>query len=543
MPSDFKVVFTYVVLCIVLGSLKFFKMKSFKNYVFMTKKFLTAALTFFVVSTNISQFEAFGETQKKSSVFESEKPKEIHNMKEFDIAIIGGGPGGYVTAIKAGQMGKSVVCIDNSQMLGGTCLNVGCIPSKALLHATHKYSEMKSPEYLSKYGIKVDNVTFSLEQMMSYKNQVISELDKGIKGLFKKNKVEYIQGVGSFINPNTIEVKTATGEVSKISAKNVIIATGSSPASLPGITIDEKRVVSSTGALSLTTVPQHMVVIGAGVIGLEMGSVWSRLGSKVTVIEYGDSVLGGSDADVSAEVQKILTKQGLSFIMGAQVTGVDEKSVKYKKDGQDLSVDGVDIVLVAVGRKPNTNGLGIDKIGLQTNAKGQIEVDQNFKTSVANVYAIGDVIPGPMLAHKASEEGVALIEILCGKKVHLNYNTIPNIVYTAPEIGIIGKTEKQLKAEGIGYKVGKFNFTANSRSKAVGDTGGFVKVLVDDKTDEILGAAIINNAAGEMIHEIGVAMEFRASSEDIARISHGHPTMSEAIKEAMLAAHDKPIHN
>jgi dihydrolipoamide dehydrogenase len=464
-------------------------------------------------------------------------------MKEFDIAIIGGGPGGYVTAIKAGQMGKSVICVDNSQMLGGTCLNVGCIPSKALLNATHKYSEMKSPDDLSKYGIKADNVSFSLEQMMAYKNQVMSDLDKGIKGLFKKNKVEYIQGMGSFVNPNTIEVKTSTGEVSKISAKDIIIATGSSPASLPGITIDENKIVSSTGALSLAEVPQHLVVIGAGVIGLEIGSVLLRLGSKVTVIEYGDSVLSGSDSDVSAEVQKIFTKQGLSFIMGAQVTGVDEKSVKYKKDGQELSVNDVDIVLVAVGRKPNTNGLGLDKIGLQTNTKGQIEVDKNFRTAIPNIYAIGDVIPGPMLAHKASEEGIALIEILCGKKVHLNYNTIPNIVYTAPEIGIIGKTEKQLKAEGKEYKVGKFNFTANSRAKAVGDTSGFVKVLVDNKTDEILGAAIINNAAGEMIHEIGVAMEFRASSEDIARISHGHPTMSEAIKEAMLAAHDKPIHS
>lgn len=464
-------------------------------------------------------------------------------MKEFDIAIIGGGPGGYVTAIKASQMGKSVVCIDSSQMLGGTCLNVGCIPSKALLHATHKYSEMNSPEYLNKYGIKVDKVNFSLDKMMSYKNQVISDLDKGIKGLFKKNRVEYLTGFGSFLNPNTIEVRTAANAVSKVSAKDIIIATGSSPASLPGITIDEKRIVSSTGALSLAKVPQHMVVIGAGVIGLEMGSVWSRLGSKVTIIEYGDSVLGGSDSDISAEVQKILTKQGLSFIMGGQVTVVDAKSVKYKKDGQELSVDEVDIVLVAVGRKPNTNCLELDKIGLQTNARGQIEVDQNFKTSVPNVYAIGDVIPGPMLAHKASEEGIALVEILCGKKVHLNYNTIPNIVYTAPEIATVGKSEKQLKAEGRGYKVGKFNFAANSRSKAIADTNGFVKVLVCDKSDEILGAAIINNSAGEMIHEIGIAMEFRASSEDIARVSHGHPTMSEAIKEAMLAAHDKPIHS
>ncbi len=464
-------------------------------------------------------------------------------MKEFDIAIIGGGPGGYVTAIKAGQMGKSVICIDNSKMLGGTCLNVGCIPSKALLNITHKYSEMTSQEHLNKYGLKCDNVTFSLDQMMSYKNQAISDLDKGIKGLFKKNKVAYISGTGSFVNQNTIEVQTSDGKIETISAKNIIIATGSVPVSLPNINIDEKRIVSSTGALSLPTVPKNMVVIGAGVIGLEMGSVWSRLGSKVTVIEYGDAVLGGSDSDISSEVQKVLTKQGMSFIMSAQVTGVDETSVHYKKDGKDLSIADVDIVLVAVGRKPNTNGLGLEKIGLQTNNKGQIEVDKHFRSSIPNVYAIGDVIQGPMLAHKASEEGVALIEILCGKSVHVNYNTIPNIVYTSPEIAIIGKTEKQLKSDNINYKVGKFNFAANSRAKAVGDTVGFVKVLVDAKTDEILGAAIINNVAGEMIHEIGVAMEFRASSEDIARVSHGHPTMSEAVKEAMLAAYDKPIHS
>ncbi len=464
-------------------------------------------------------------------------------MKEFDIAIIGGGPAGYVTAIKAGQSGKSVVCIDNSQMLGGTCLNVGCIPSKALLNITDKYSEMSSHELLNKFGLKCDNVTFSLDQMMSYKNQTISDLDKGIKGLFKKNKVEYIAGKGSFLNQNTVEVIKSDGNTEQISAKNIIISTGSVPASLPNIHIDEKRIVSSTGALSLQTVPKNMVVIGAGVIGLEMGSIWSRLGSKVTIIEYTDSVLGGSDTDISSEIQKILTKQGMSFIMSAQVTGVDEISVHYKKDGKDLSIADVDIVLVAVGRKANTNGLGLEKIGLQTNNKGQIDVDKQFKTAISNVYAIGDVIQGPMLAHKASEEGIALIEILCGKNVHINYNTIPNIVYTKPEIAIIGKTEKQLESENINYKVGKFKFTGNSRAKAIGETAGFVKILVDAKTDEILGAAIINNVAGEMIHEIGVAMEFRAASEDIARTSHAHPTMSEAIKEAMLAAHDKPIHS
>jgi dihydrolipoamide dehydrogenase len=464
-------------------------------------------------------------------------------MKEFDIAIIGGGPAGYVTAIKAGQSGKSVVCIDNSQMLGGTCLNVGCIPSKALLNITHMYSEMNAQEHLNKLGLRCDNVTFSLDQMMAYKNQTIADLDKGIRGLFKKNKVEYISGTGGFVNENTVEITKSDGNTEKILAKDIIIATGSVPVSLPNIPIDEKRIVSSTGALSLQSVPKNMVVIGAGVIGLEMASIWSRLGSKVTIIEYADSILGGSDTDISSEIQKILTKQGISFVMSAQVTGVDETSVHYKKDAQNLSINDVDIVLVAVGRKANTNGLGLEKIGLKTNNKGQIDVDKQFRTAISNVYAIGDVIQGPMLAHKASEEGIALIEILSGKIVHTNYNTIPNIVYTRPEIAIIGRTEKQLQSENINYKVGKFNFTANSRAKAIGDTAGFVKILVDAENDEILGAAIINNVAGEMIHEIAVAMEFRAASEDVARTSHAHPTMSEAIKEAMLAAHDKPIHS
>jgi dihydrolipoamide dehydrogenase len=455
--------------------------------------------------------------------------------KNFDVAIIGGGPGGYVTAIKAGQMGMSVVCIDNSPKLGGTCLNVGCIPSKALLNITEKYSEIA---HLSKYGIKCQEVSFSLEDMMKYKDKVISDLDGGIKGLFKKNNVAYINGTGSFIDKNTIE---ANGE--RISAKHIIIATGSKPISIPNITIDEKKVVSSTGALSLTSVPKNLVVVGAGVIGLEMGSVWARLGSKVTVIEHGDTVMGASDSDISKEVEKILTKQGLNFIMKGEVKQFDGSAIHYRKDGVDMKVENVDIVLVAIGRKSNTDGLGLDKVGLKTNLRGQLEVDKEFRTSVPNIYAIGDLIPGPMLAHKASEEGVALIEIIAGKKVHINYNTIPNIVYTSPEIATIGKSERQLQYEGVDYKVGKFNFAANSRAKAIGDTSGFVKVIVDKKTDEILGGAIINKAAGEMIHEIAVAMEFKAASEDIARISHGHPTMSEAVKEAMLAACDKPIHS
>ena len=455
--------------------------------------------------------------------------------KSFDVVIIGGGPAGYVTGIKSGQMGLSTICIDNSSYLGGTCLNVGCIPSKALLHITHKYSEISN---LSKYGIKCNEVSFSLTEMMQYKNQTISDLDKGIKGLFKKNNVKYINGKGSFIDSNTIEVN---GE--RITGKHIIIATGSTPISLPNIVIDEKKIVSSTGALSLTNVPKNMVVVGAGVIGLEMGSVWARLGSRVTVIEFSETVMGTSDLDLSNEVQKILSKQGLDFIMKAEVKSVDDSNVYYRKDGKDLSISDVDIILVAIGRKANTDGLGLDNIGLKTNMRGQIEVDNRFRTAIPNIYAIGDVIPGPMLAHKASEEGVALIEMICGKSIHINYNTIPNIVYTSPEIATVGKSERQLKEDGVPYKVGKFNFIANSRAKAVGDTSGFVKVIVDPKTDEILGAAIINQVAGEMIHEICVAMEFKAASEDIARVSHGHPTMSEAIKEAMLAAHGKPIHS
>ncbi len=457
------------------------------------------------------------------------------NQKSFDVVIIGGGPGGYVAAIKAGQMGMSVACIDNSPNLGGTCLNIGCIPSKALLHITHKYSEIP---HLSKYGIKCDSASFSLDEIMKYKDQIISDLDKGIKVLFKKNNVTYINGTSSFIDFNTVEVNDE-----KIFGRYIIIATGSSPISLPNIKIDEEKIISSAGALSLTYVPKHIVVIGAGVIGLEMGSVWSRLGSKVTVIEFSNSVMGASDVDVSTEVQKILTKQGLEFIMKGEVRRVDGSTVHYRKDSVDMEINDVDIVLVAIGRKPNTEGLGLEKIGLKTNMRGQIEVDSYFRTSIPNVYAIGDVINGPMLAHRASEEGVALIEILCGKKVHINYNTIPNIVYTNPEIATVGKTERQLKEQEVPYKLGKFSFMANSRAKVVGDTSGFVKVLVDPNTDEILGAAIINQVAGEMIHEIAVAMEFKAASEDIARITHGHPTMSEAIKEAMLAAHDKPIHS
>ncbi len=471
-------------------------------------------------------------------------------MNKFDIAIIGGGPGGYVTAIKAGQMGRSVVCVDNSKKLGGTCLNVGCIPSKALLNITHKYCEMLSAEKLAHYGISCNNVQLSLEQMMVYKNNIIADLAKGIQGLFKKNKVTYTNGTASFVDAKTLNVRSLNGDVAQVTADHIIIATGSSPMSLPNITIDEKRIVSSTGALSLQSIPKKMVVIGAGVIGLELGSVWQRLGSDVTIIEYADAILGNADQDISNEVQKILTKEDITFITSTQVTDVTSASdgtldVKYKNRNscENGSIANVDIVLVAVGRKPNISGLGLDKIGVVTNKGGQIVINEKFETNINGIYAIGDVIAGPMLAHKASEEGIALVEMLCSEKIiHIHYDAIPNIVYTSPEIAIVGRTERQLQSEGTQYKVGKFPFIANSRAKVNNDMNGFVKIMTCAKTDTILGAAIIHTSAGEMVHELVVAMGFKAASEDIAMISHGHPTLSEAIKEAMMACYDKPIH-
>ncbi len=457
----------------------------------------------------------------------------------FDIAIIGGGPAGYVTGIKAGQLGKKVICLDGSPKLGGTCLNVGCIPSKALLEVTHKFSLI--PE-LEKYGLKVENPSFSLEKMMQYKEGVLNQLDQGIKGLFKKNKVEYRRGFASFLDKNTLNLQLEDGTSEKIQAEKIIIATGSQPNSLPGINIDEDFIISSNAALSLSQVPKNLAVIGAGVIGLEMSSIWARLGSKVTIIEYGSTILGGCDQDLSQEVQKILTKQGLNFIMEAQVTSIRDDIISYKKGDEECHLSGLDKVLVAVGRKPNTSGLNLGVIGLESQPNGQLEVDENYQTKVPGIFAIGDVIAGPMLAHKASDEGITLLERMQGVKSKVDYNLIPNIIYTYPEVAIIGKSEMELKRDNIAYKVGKFNFTGNSRAKALGDTSGFVKILINNQ-EEIIGAAIVNALAGEMIHEIAVAMGFRASAEDIARISHGHPTLSEAIREAMMAAYDRPIHS
>jgi len=463
--------------------------------------------------------------------------------QEFDVVIIGGGPGGYVAAIKAAQLNLKTACIEERGSLGGTCLNVGCIPSKALLQSSHKYEEA---QHLQEHGVEVSGVKLNLKQMMERKTKVVDTLTKGIEGLFTKNKVTYFKGHGSFLTPNKINVTGADGKSEEISAKNVIIATGSDVMPLPGIAIDEKQIVSSTGALDLTKVPAKLVVIGGGYIGLEMGSVWSRLGSEVTVIEYADSIVPAMDSDISKEFKKILEKQGLKFKLGTKVT-----SAKAGKSGVDLvltpaSGEGqeklkADIVLVSVGRKPNTSGLGLDKIGLTTDERGRIPINDDFSTSVKNVYAIGDVVRGAMLAHKAEEEGIACVEIIAGQHGHVNYDAIPGVVYTYPEVAAVGKTEDELKKAGVEYNVGKYPFLANSRARTNGDTNGFVKILADKKTDQILGAHIIGANAGELIQEIVLGMEFKAASEDIARTSHAHPGLSEAVKEAALATFFKPI--
>ncbi len=460
---------------------------------------------------------------------------------QFDVIIIGGGPGGYVAAIRAAQLGMNVACIEGRGKLGGTCLNVGCIPSKALLNSSEKYAEAQ--HHFKDFGIKVGDLKLDLKIMLKNKDDVVDGLTNGIEGLFKKNKVEYIKGWATFKDKSTVKVGNK-----EYNAKNFIIATGSDVMPLPGVKIDEKQIVSSTGALSLPKVPKHMIVIGGGYIGLEMGSVWKRLGAKVTVVEFLDRVTPGMDMEVSKQFKKILEKQGIEFRMGTKVTGA-----KTAKNGVTLTVEPAaggkkeemkaDVVLVAIGRKPYTDNLGLDKVGIETNERGFIAVNDHWQASQSNIYAIGDVIPGPMLAHKAEEEGVAVAEQLAGQHGHVNYNTVPGIVYTHPEIASVGKTEEQLKEAGRAYKVGKFPFLANSRGRAVGETDGFVKILADKETDEVLGCHIIGPDAGTLIHEVVVAMEFSASAEDIARSFHGHPTLNEAVKEAALAATDnRPIH-
>lgn len=465
--------------------------------------------------------------------------------QEYDVVVIGGGPGGYVAAIKAAQLGLKTACVEKRGALGGTCLNVGCIPSKNLLHVSHLFEE--AAHGFSRIGIGVGTPTLDLARMMANKTQVVKGLTQGIEFLFKKNKIDYVVGTGKITAPGKIAVTLNAGGDRELSAKNIIIATGSEVMPLPGVEIDEKRVVSSTGALDLQKVPEHLVVVGGGVIGLEMGTVWRRLGAKVTVVEFLDRITPGIDDEVTKEFQKILTKQGIAFKLGHKVTGVTAKgetleAVIEPSKGGDAQTLACDVVLVAIGRRPFTEGLGLAEIGVALDQRGRIVTDSHFATNVPGIYAIGDVIAGPMLAHKAEDEGVACAERIAGQHPHIDYDIIPSVIYTLPEVAVIGKTEEQLKAEGMAYKAGKFPFLANSRAKAIGTTEGFVKILADAATDRILGAHIIGPDAGTMISEIAVAMEFGGSSEDVGRTCHPHPTMSESVKEAAMAVYAKPIH-
>ena len=461
-------------------------------------------------------------------------------MSSFDVIIIGAGPGGYVCAIRCAQLGLNVAVVEGRETLGGTCLNVGCIPSKALLHATHELHEVH--ENFAKMGLVGPAQTVDWPVMQAYKQDVVNGNTKGIEFLFKKNKVTWVKGWASI--PAAGQVKVGD-EVH--TARAIVIATGSQSASLPGVTVDENVVVTSTGALTLPAIPKSMVVIGAGVIGLEMGSIYARLGTQVTVVEYLDAITPGADAEVAKALQRILTKQGLKFILGAAVQGVDATATgatvnyKLKKDDRPASL-GADVVLVATGRKPYVAGLGLEALEVEMLPRGQIKVDAHFQTSVPGIYAIGDAIPGPMLAHKAEDEGMAMAEVLAGKAGHVNYDLIPGVIYTTPEVASVGKTEEALKAEGRAYKVGKFPFMGNARAKTVFQGEGFVKLLADAATDRILGCHIIGPAAGDLIHEVCVAMEFGASAQDLALTCHAHPTFSEAVREAALACGDGAIH-
>jgi dihydrolipoamide dehydrogenase len=459
---------------------------------------------------------------------------------DFDVLVIGAGPGGYVAAIRAAQLGLKTACAESRETLGGTCLNVGCIPSKALLHASELFEEAQSGA-LAKFGVELQGATLNLDVMHGEKAKAVKELTGGIEFLFKKNKVEWLKGQASFQGPNTIQV----GERS-VTARNVVIATGSSVTPLPGVAIDNEVIVDSTGALALPRVPQHLVVIGGGVIGLELGSVWRRLGARVTVVEYLDQILPGMDEEVRKESAKIFKKQGFELRTGLKVTGAERDgegatlTVEPAKGGSAETIQA-DAVLVAIGRRPNTEGLGLDKIGLQVNNRLQIETDHDFRTSVPDVWAIGDVIPGPMLAHKAEDEGIAVAENIAGQTGIVNHAVIPSVVYTHPEIAGVGLTEEQARANGE-VRVGKFPFMANSRAKTNRDTDGFVKVVADAKTDRVLGVWMISSLAGTMIAQAAQAMEFGATSEDIAYTCHAHPTHSEALKEAAMAVTGKPIH-
>lgn len=467
--------------------------------------------------------------------------------QEFDVVVIGAGPGGYVCAIKAAQLGLKVACIEKRDTLGGTCLNVGCIPSKALLHASEVYHQ--AGHVMDKFGVKADGVALDLPKMMAHKDTTVDELTKGIAFLFKKNKVTPFYGAGKITDQNTVEVTLNAGGTETLKAKNIVIATGSDVACLPNVTIDEKTIVSSTGALTLSEVPNHMVVIGGGVIGLEMGSVWSRLGAKVTVVEYLDRITPTMDHEISKAFQKTLEKQGIEFKLSSKVTAVDKSGKGHKvtiepAQGGDSQTIECDIVLMSIGRKAYTESLNLESIGIETDKQGRVEINDHFQTKYPNIYAIGDVVKGPMLAHKAEEEGVAVAEIISGQHGHVNHNTIPNVIYTWPEVSSVGKTEEELKEANIAYKVGKFPFAANGRAKAGLNTDGFIKILADRETDRVLGVHMIGPDVANMINQAAMAMEFSASSEDIARTCHAHPTTGEVVKEAALAAaFGKPLHS
>ena len=463
----------------------------------------------------------------------------------YDLVVIGGGPGGYVAAIRAAQLGLKTACVEKRGSLGGTCLNVGCIPSKALLHSSEKFAEAQT--HLAAQGIEMAGLTLNLGAMMGRKDKVVVDLTKGIEFLLKKNKVDYVKGAGSIPKAGEVEVALADGGGQTLATKNILIATGSESMPLPGVEVDEKRIVTSTGALELAEVPGSMVVIGAGVIGLELGSVWSRLGAKVTVVEFLDRILPGMDGEICKQTERILKKQGLNFQLGQKVTGATQSdggvilTVEPVKGGDAKEVQA-DVVLVSIGRRAYTEGLGLDKLGVEIDNRGVIQVDHSFQTNVPGIYAIGDCVPGPMLAHKAEEEGVICVEMMAGQSGHIDYNLVPGVVYTWPEVAGVGQTEEQLKEAGVDYKAGKFAFMANSRARATGDTDGVVKILADAKTDKVLGVHIVGPLAGDLLAEAVIAMEFGATAEDIARTCHAHPGMGEAVKEAALAVADRAVH-
>ena len=463
----------------------------------------------------------------------------------YDLVVIGTGPGGYVGAIRAAQLGMKVAVVEKRATHGGTCLNVGCIPSKALLHASELFEEA-GHDFVN-MGIKVGTPELDLKTMLKHKDDVVESNVTGVNFLMKKNKIDVFHGVGKIIAAGKVEVTPEEGDVQTVEAKNIVIATGSDVAPLPGVEIDEKQVVSSTGALELQEVPGKLIVVGAGVIGLELGSVWRRLGSEVTVVEFLDRILPGMDGEVVKNAQRIFKKQGFDFKLGTKVTGIEKDASGLKvtvepAKGGDATTLEADVVLVAIGRRPYTQGLGLEEVGVKLDDRGRVVTDGHFKTSVDGIYAIGDVIEGPMLAHKAEDDGVALAEILAGQAGHVDYNLVPGVVYTMPEIAVLGQTEEQLKEAGVAYNVGKFPFSANGRAKANRQTEGFVKILADKATDKVLGVHMIGPSVGEMIHEASVLMAFSGSAEDLARTIHAHPTLSEAVKEAALAVDKRPIH-